>query len=70
MKTITIQVNDQAATVYENAAEENRRKFDLLLSLKLREAALKARPLEEIMSEISRNARQRGMSPEILDAIL
>ena len=69
-KTITIRVSAEAARAYEGAPAEERRKMDALLSLKLREVTRKKRPLEEIMSEISRNAQQRGLTPEILEQIL
>ncbi len=69
-RAITIRVNAEAAHVYENAGAEDRRKLDALLSLKLTEATRATRSLEEVMDEISRNAQQRGLTPEILDQIL
>jgi hypothetical protein len=69
-KAITIHVLPEAARTYESAPPEQRRKLDALLSLKLTEVARGARPLEEVMSEISRNAQQRGMTPELLAEIL
>lgn len=41
---------------------------DILLSLKLSEAAQAGRPLEEIMDEMSRIAQERGLTPAILRA--
>jgi uncharacterized lipoprotein YddW (UPF0748 family) len=69
-KTITIHVSPEAACVYETATVEQQRKLDALLSLKLTEVARTKRPLEEIMSEISRKAQERGLTPEILESIL
>jgi hypothetical protein len=69
-RTITIRVSDEAASAYETASAEQQRKLDALLSLKLSEVARDKRPLEEIMSEISRKARERGMTPDILESIL
>lgn len=69
-KTITIHVSPEAASAYETASAEQQRKIDALLSLKLAEVARAKRPLEVIMSEISHNAQERGMTPEILDSIL
>jgi hypothetical protein len=43
---------------------------EALVSLKLPDAASQKRPLEVIMTEISRKARERGMTPEILRSIL
>ncbi len=69
-KPITIRVSPEAARVYETAPTEQQRKLDALLSLKLSEVSRGQKSLEEIMSEISRKARERGMTPGILDAIL
>ncbi len=69
-KTITIHVDAEMAQAYESASQEERRKLDVLLNLKLREVTRKKRPLEEIMDEISRSAQERGLTPEILDSIL
>ena len=44
--------------------------MNALLSLKLTEVARTTRPLEDIMSEISRNAQARGLTPEILESLL
>lgn len=69
-KTIAIRVNAEVAKIFEATSEEQRRKLEALLSLKLRDAIRRKRPLEEVMSEMSRNAQSRGLTPEILDSIL
>lgn len=69
-KTIQIQVTSEAAQAYEAASQEDRRKLDALLSLKLSEVGRGKRPLEVIMSEIGRKAQERGMTPEVLESIL
>ena len=69
-RTITIRVSPEAATTYETAPAEQKRKLDALLSLKLTEVARARKPLEEIIKEISRNAQERGLTPEILESIL
>ena len=69
-KTIAISVNTEVARIFEAASEEQRRKLEALLSLKLSDATRSKRPLEEVMNEISRNAQARGLTPEILDSIL
>ena len=69
-KTITIRVNAEVARMFEAASEEHRRKLEALLSLKLSDATRRKRSLEEVMTEISRNAQARGLTPEILDSIL
>lgn len=70
IKTITIRVNAEVARLFEAASEEQRRKLEALLSLKLGDATRSKRPLNELMREISRNAQARGLTPEILDSIL
>jgi hypothetical protein len=69
-KTITIHVSPEAASVYETASADQQRKLDALLSLKLSEVTRAKRPLEVIMSEMSRKAQERGLTPEILESIL
>lgn len=69
-KTITIRVNAEVGQIFEAASEEQRRKFEALLSLKLTDITRRKRPLEEVMSEISQNAQSRGLTPEILNSIL
>lgn len=67
---ITVRVSQHAASVYEAASEEERRKLGLLLSLKLGEVQRGKRPLEEVMSKISQKAKQRGLTPAILTSLL
>lgn len=67
---LTIRVSQDAARVYETASAADRRKLDLLLSLKLNDLAHDGRSLEDVMSDLSRNAQARGLSPEILKQIL
>ena len=69
-KTITIRVNAEVARIFESASEEQRHKLEAVLSLKLGDATRSKRPLEEVMSEISRNTQTQGLTPEILDSIL
>jgi hypothetical protein len=69
-ETITIRVSPEAARVYNTATTEQQRKLEVLLSLKLTEVARTARPLEDIMEEISREAQARGLTPEILESLL
>ena len=69
-QTIRIRVSPEAAQTYESAPNEQQRKLDALLSLKLSEVNQGKRSLEEIMSDISRKAQKRGMTPDILGSIL
>jgi len=67
---ITIRVDPEAARAYQSASETQRRKLDLLLSLRLSEATRSSESLERIMDQISQNAQARGLTPDILDEIL
>ena len=67
---ITVSVSSEAANIYRSASKAERRKLDLLVSLSLCEGITYGKSLTEIMEEISRNAQQRGLTPEILSEVL
>ena len=67
---ITIRVDPEAAQAYRAASEQERRKLDLLLTLRLHDALRPGGSLKELMREISRKAQERGLTPEILESIL
>lgn len=67
---ITIRVDPEAARAYRTAPEEERRKLDLLLSLRLQDVLRPGGSLNELMRDISRKTQERGVTPEILQAIL
>lgn len=69
-KLITVRVNALAAQIFEAAPEEQKRKMEALLSLKLTQATREQRKLEEVMSDISQKAQERGLTPEILESIM
>jgi hypothetical protein len=69
-KPITVRVNLEAARIFETAPEEQRRKFEALLSLKLTQAIREKRTLEEVMDDISQKALEQGLTSETLDSIL
>jgi len=68
-KQITVRVTPEAATIYESATEQERRKLDALISLRLSEVVESSRSLKEIMREASREARMRGLTEDILKGI-
>ncbi|PDW03927.1 hypothetical protein [Candidatus Viridilinea mediisalina] len=69
-ETITIRVDVRAAQAFKTASNEERQKLEALLSLRLLEAAQSTESLEQLMRRISHNAQQRGLTPELLEAIL
>ena len=70
MQTIAIKVTPEAAKAFQSATVEDRKKLELLLSLRLLEAARSRQPLEAIMREISQSAQKRGLTEKILEDIL
>ena len=69
MDTITIAVDADVAQAYRTVSASDRRKLDLLVNLRLREATRSSQSLREIMQEISRSAQERGLTPEILRSL-
>lgn len=67
---ITIMVDEQAAQAFRAASPEQQRKLEALISLRLLEAVQTSETLEQTMRRISRNAQERGLTPEILQDIL
>ncbi|MGA7855835.1 MAG: hypothetical protein WCA15_21130 [Candidatus Acidiferrales bacterium] len=69
--TITITLDPQTARAYECAAPEEKRKIQALLSLWLRELAGGQYPsLQQVLDEIGKKAKARGLTTEMLDSIL
>jgi len=69
--TITIPLDPQTARAYEIASPEEKRKMQALLSLWLRELAASDLPsVEKVLDEVGRKARERGLTPEILESLL
>jgi hypothetical protein len=67
---ITVSVDADVADAYRSATDEERRKLDLLVNLRLREATRSKSSLKDVMRELSENAQRRGLTPEILRSIL
>ena len=67
---IPIRVDAEAARTFKSASAEKRRKLEILLSIRLSEAINANGSLKQIMSQISRKAQERGLTPEVLRTIL
>ena len=63
---ITVSVDADVADAYRAVSDGDRRKLDLLVNLRLREATHSERTLRDI----SRSAQRRGLTPEMLRSIL
>ncbi len=71
LEEITMQIDTDAAEVYNSANPDEKRKIQILFSAWLKEFTAKDQSsLKQLMDEISENARARGLTPEILEAIL
>ncbi len=69
--TITIPLDPQTARAYDSAAPEEKRKIQALLSLWLRELAAAEYPApQQVLDEVGRKAKARGLAPELLDSLL
>lgn len=70
-ETITIEVNPEAARAYKAAPPADQRKMGALLGLWLTDVAnADAAALKRMMSDISKKARDRGLTPGILENLL
>ncbi len=69
-ETIAVAVDAEIAEKYRSASDMDRRRMDLLINMHLRRMMGPRRPLEEIMQELSREAQENGLTPEILQSIL
>ena len=67
---ITVSVDPEVANAYRLASDADRRKLDLLVNLRLRDATRSNTSLNDVMFQISQNAQQRGLTPEILQSLL
>ena len=68
---ITIEVDEAMARYFFEASPGERKKLQLLLSLRLKELTVaRSKSLQEIMDEMSQEAESRGLTPEILETLL
>ena len=70
-ETISIQVDRDAARAYKAAPPADQKKMGALLSLWLKDVAT-AEPaeLKRLMTDLSKKARDRGLTPDILEDLL
>jgi hypothetical protein len=69
-KTISIQLDDEAAAIYTTASSEQQKKLQMLFSALMREFDSSPASLLSLMDAISDKAQDRGLTPEILDELL
>jgi uncharacterized protein YaaW (UPF0174 family) len=67
---ITIRVDADTAKAFKSTSAQERQKLELLLNLKLKESLIQSNSLLDIMDEISQEAIDKGLTPEILQSLL
>jgi hypothetical protein len=70
MVTVPVALDDETAKIFAKASRADKKKMQLLISLWMREFEKPSTSLEKLMDEISRKAKERGLTPEILESIL
>ena len=70
MVTVPVSVDNETAKIYKQASAADKKKMQLLLSLWLREFEKPSVSLEKLMDNVSRKARERGLTSEILESTL
>lgn len=67
---IRIRVDSETAKAFNSTFTQERQKLELLLNLKLKESLSQGDSLLKIMDEISKEAVDKGLTPEILQSLL
>lgn len=69
--TMSIDLDPETAEAVAEATPEERKKWALLLRLRLRElTSLSPRSLQQVMDDIGAKAAAAGLTPEILESLL
>lgn len=66
MRTIQIEVSDDVAEKVSQLSSKQKQELQTVIS----RWAKDARTLREVMDDISKKAKERGLTPEILDNLL
>lgn len=70
-KTLSIPLDAETAKAYDAAPAEEKKKMEALVSLWLRElATAELSTLAQVLDEVARKARARGLTPELLESLL
>jgi hypothetical protein len=69
-RELTIRVDAEAAKACAAASSEERKKINLLFSLRLSQVTAFSTPLEQVMRKISKGAQERDLTEEHLSDIL
>ncbi len=67
---ITLRVSPAAAEIYRKATPQERLKLEAIVSLQLLNQLQPKRSLDEVIADMSQQAQQRGLTPELLEELL
>lgn len=67
---ITLRVSSDAARAFREASPQEQLKLEALVSLQLLGKLQPKRGLDEVIADISQQAQERGLTPEILEELL
>jgi hypothetical protein len=67
---ITLRVSPEAARAFREASRQEQLKLEALVSLQLLGKLQPQRGLDEVIEEMSRQAQERGLTPDILETLL
>lgn len=70
MVTVKVSMDNETAKIYEAASMADKKKMQLLLTLWLREFEKPSVSIEKLMDDVSRKARERGLTSDILESLL
>ena len=67
---IMLRVSPEAARAFREASRQEQLKLEALVSLQLLGKLQPRRGLDEVIEEMSQQAQERGLTPEILETLL
>ena len=67
---ITIPLDKETARRYNDASQDEQDRIQFLMKLLLKDFIMSPRPLKVVMDEIGRKAKERGLTPDILQELL
>ena len=68
MKAVTVELSDDLASRIQSLSEFERKELNRIIALWL--GIKKPRHILEVMDEIAKYAKDQGMTPEVLEALL
>ncbi len=70
LEEITLHVTPEAARMFRDLTREEQLRLETMVSLQLLGKLQPRRPLDDVIADMSRNAQERGLTPELLEDIL